>query len=59
MEHEIDTLEDIQLFVSDLHLLFEQCLIEELENKVIRKVDRKKTSKNKPIQKECHRNATT
>lgn len=46
MQQEIIVMEDIQVFVEDLYALIQQCVCEEEENKVIRKVDRKKT---KPI----------
>ena len=43
MQQEINVMEDIQVFVEDLYELIQQCVCEEEENKVIRKVDRKKT----------------
>ena len=40
---EVETGAELGSFVEDLYLLLQQCLQEEEENKVIRKVDRKKT----------------
>ena len=40
---EVETGAELASFMEDLYLLFQQCLQEEEENKVIRKVDRKKT----------------